>query len=160
MSYFKVWGWDKKLRTMLRFVKPGDIFCFKLDGDRYCFGRIISKIITGHVAELFDYMSAAPEITEKKINEVKRIYSPIVIDTYGLFDKKVYKDGGWRVIGHQSNFSPIDVENVYFTYGLESSCKRVDVFGNEISISKEESLKYPKLSPYGDFDIKKLLNNI
>ncbi|EAO6422817.1 phosphotriesterase, partial [Salmonella enterica subsp. enterica serovar Schwarzengrund] len=25
---------------MLRFVKLGDIFCFKLDGDRYCFGRI------------------------------------------------------------------------------------------------------------------------
>ncbi|EAM7491562.1 phosphotriesterase, partial [Salmonella enterica] len=24
----------------------------------------------------------------------------------------------------------------------------------------EESLKYHKLSPYGDFDIKKLLNNI
>ncbi|EKK8473443.1 phosphotriesterase, partial [Salmonella enterica] len=28
---------------MLRFVKPGDIFCFRLDEDRYCFGRIISK---------------------------------------------------------------------------------------------------------------------
>ncbi|EAQ1039347.1 phosphotriesterase, partial [Salmonella enterica subsp. enterica serovar Schwarzengrund] len=25
MSYFKVWDWDKKLRTMLRFVKLGDI---------------------------------------------------------------------------------------------------------------------------------------
>ncbi|EAN5611492.1 phosphotriesterase, partial [Salmonella enterica] len=24
MSYFKVWDWDKKLRTMLRFVKLGD----------------------------------------------------------------------------------------------------------------------------------------
>ncbi|ECE2925698.1 phosphotriesterase, partial [Salmonella enterica subsp. enterica serovar Muenster] len=23
MSYFKVWDWDKKLRTMLRFVKLG-----------------------------------------------------------------------------------------------------------------------------------------
>ncbi|HGN3428356.1 TPA: phosphotriesterase, partial [Proteus mirabilis] len=26
MSDFKFWGWDKKPRTMLRFVKPGDIF--------------------------------------------------------------------------------------------------------------------------------------
>ncbi|HHB1722030.1 TPA: phosphotriesterase, partial [Klebsiella aerogenes] len=25
MSNFKFWGWDKKPRTMLRFVKPGDI---------------------------------------------------------------------------------------------------------------------------------------
>ncbi|HHP8476664.1 TPA: phosphotriesterase, partial [Klebsiella aerogenes] len=24
MSNFKFWGWDKKPRTMLRFVKPGD----------------------------------------------------------------------------------------------------------------------------------------
>lgn len=160
MSDYKFWEWSKKPRTMLRFVKPGDIFCFRLDEDRYCFGRIISKIITGHVAELFDYISAIPEIAEQKINEAKRIHSPIVIDTYGLFDKKVYKDGDWRVIGHQSNFSPVDVENVYFTYGLENSCKKVDVFNNETSISKEESLKYPKLSPYGDFDIKKLLNNI
>ncbi|EAP4008886.1 phosphotriesterase, partial [Salmonella enterica] len=26
MSDYKFWGWDKKSRTMLRFVKPGDIF--------------------------------------------------------------------------------------------------------------------------------------
>ncbi|EAM2544585.1 phosphotriesterase, partial [Salmonella enterica] len=25
MSDYKFWGWDKKPRTMLRFVKPGDI---------------------------------------------------------------------------------------------------------------------------------------
>ncbi|EAB3943081.1 phosphotriesterase, partial [Salmonella enterica] len=24
MSDYKFWGWDKKPRTMLRFVKPGD----------------------------------------------------------------------------------------------------------------------------------------
>lgn len=28
MGDFKFWGWDKKPRTMLRFVKPGDIFVF------------------------------------------------------------------------------------------------------------------------------------
>ncbi|EOY6911602.1 phosphotriesterase, partial [Proteus mirabilis] len=25
MSDFKFWGWNKKPRTMLRYVKPGDI---------------------------------------------------------------------------------------------------------------------------------------
>ncbi|WP_342777796.1 hypothetical protein [Mixta tenebrionis] len=40
---------------------------------------------------------------------------------------KGYKDGDWRIIGHQGNFSPVDIENVYFTYGLENSCKKVDV---------------------------------
>lgn len=27
--FVKIWGWDKKKRTMLRFIKPGDIFCFQ-----------------------------------------------------------------------------------------------------------------------------------
>ena len=38
ISDFKLWGWDKKTRTMLRFIKAGDLFCSKLDEQRYCFG--------------------------------------------------------------------------------------------------------------------------
>ncbi len=34
----KIWGWEKKPRTMLRFLKSGDIFCFKYDDHTYCFG--------------------------------------------------------------------------------------------------------------------------
>lgn len=76
---------------MLRFVKPGDIFCFRLDEGKYAFGRIISKIITGHVAEIFEFVSSTPNITEDIINKSKGRFSPIVIDTYGLFDKKYIK---------------------------------------------------------------------
>lgn len=57
MSDFKFLSWDKKPRKMLRFVKPGDIFCFRLDENRYRFGRVISKIFTGHVVEIFDFTS-------------------------------------------------------------------------------------------------------
>lgn len=60
----KFWGWDKKKRTMQRFVKNGNIFCFQLDDNRYCFGRIIAKLLVGHVAELFGFLSPRPEITE------------------------------------------------------------------------------------------------
>lgn len=42
MSNFKFLVWEKKPRTMLRYVKPGDIFCFKADVGRYRFGRIMS----------------------------------------------------------------------------------------------------------------------
>lgn len=66
--FVKIWGWDKKKRTMLRFIKPGDIFCFQYDQSKYCFGRIISKIMTGHVAEIFDYMSTDPIINERILN--------------------------------------------------------------------------------------------
>ncbi len=49
MSNFKFLGWDKKLQTMLRYVKPGDIFCFQLGSNAYGFGLIISKVHIEHV---------------------------------------------------------------------------------------------------------------
>lgn len=89
MSDYKFWGWDKKPRTMLRFVKPGDIFCFKLDEDRYCFGRIITLMTVGHLSELFDIIKKSPGITELEISNARRIIEPIIVDTYSLFDKKL-----------------------------------------------------------------------
>ncbi|NIF24402.1 immunity 26/phosphotriesterase HocA family protein [Candidatus Pantoea multigeneris] len=157
MNDFKFCGWEKKPRTMLRFVKPGDIFCFRLDDKKYCFGRIISKIMLGHVAEIFDSISSLPEISEKEIITAKKIIDLVVIDTYSLFDKKIENGSDWRIIGHQNNYTPKDIDGVYFTYGLGKSCKKVDVFDNESSISEEESKKFPRLIPHGDFDIKNLI---
>lgn len=71
ISDFKLWGWDKKTRTMLRFIKAGDIFCFKLDEQRYCFGRIIIKFMVGHIAELFDNISNSPDISEAEIKQAR-----------------------------------------------------------------------------------------
>lgn len=158
MSNIKFWGWDKKPRTMRRFVKPGDIFCFHVDDEHYLFGRIMTKIITGHVAEIFNFISTTPEITEEKIYNAKRIISPIVIDTYSLFDRKE-ENSDWRIIGHQNDYMPNNVENIYFTYGIGNSCKKVDVFGNETPICETEAEKIPWLSPLGDFDVKEILLN-
>lgn len=160
MSDFKFWGWDKKPRTMLRFVKPGDIFCFRLDENKYGFGRIISKIMTGHVAEVFNFTSYHPTIMESVIKKSNRAIPPIVIDTYGLFDKKGYPESDWRIIGHHDNFTPESIEGIYFTYGLGDSCKKVDIFDNEVPISEHEAKLYPRLSPHGDHDVKKLLSNV
>lgn len=160
MSEFKFWGWDKKPRTMLRYIKPGDIFCFRLDDKRYCFGRIISKIFIGHVAEFFSFTSSIPEVNAECIGSSKRIIAPIVIDSYSLFDKKIEDGSDWRIIGHQNDYMPTNVDNIYFAYGVESSCKKIDVWGNETPISEGESEKLPQLSPKGDFNIKQLLKNI
>ncbi|MDX5631104.1 MULTISPECIES: immunity 26/phosphotriesterase HocA family protein [unclassified Brenneria] len=160
MSNFKLWGWDKKPRTILRSVKTGDIFCFKLDDSKYCFGRIISKIITGHVAEIFNFISKEPTISENNINIATRITPPIVIDTYSLFDKKIEKGSDWRIIGHQHDYIIKDVDDVFFVYGLGNSCKKVDVFGNETSVSEKDAENYPELSPNGDYHVKILLKDI
>lgn len=133
MSDYKFWGWDKKPRTMLRFVKPGDIFCFKLDEDRYCFGRIITLMTVGHLSELFDIIKKSPEITELEISNARRI------------------------IEHQVNYNPKNLDGIYFALGIGDSCKKKDCYGNDFLISESEWKTLPKLSPKGGFDIKKRL---
>ena len=79
---------------MLRFLKSGDIFCFKYDDHTYCFGRIMSKVIF-HIVEIFDYTSDQPIINEKDILRSGRLLvTPL--DTYSLFDRK--SEGEWRII--------------------------------------------------------------
>ncbi|HAI8717694.1 immunity 26/phosphotriesterase HocA family protein [Escherichia marmotae] len=160
MSDFEFWSWDKKPRTMLRFVKPGDIFCFKLAEDKYCFGRVMAKITGGHVVEFFDYTSMIPKIDKNIISSSKRVISPIVIDSYGLFDKKSHPESDWRIVGHQNNFSPENVEELYFSYGIGDFCKKKDIFGNVFSISEEEANKIPELNPHSDYLVKSLLSKI
>ena len=160
MSDFKFWGWDKKPRTMLRFVKSGDIFCFRVSDDEYRFGRIISKIKTGHVAEFFDYRSSTPEITSEKISNSKRIFNPVVIDTYTLFDRKKEKGSDWRIIGTQGNYVPSNVENIYFAYGIGDFCKKIDIFNKEISITEDEAMRIPELTPLRDIHIKNMLGHV
>lgn len=133
MSDYKFWGWDKKPRTMLRFVKPGDIFCFKLDEDRYCFGRIITLMTVGHHSELFDIIKKSPGITELEISNARRI------------------------IEHQVNYNPKNLDGIYFALGIGDSCKKKDCYGNDFLISESEWKTLPKLSPKGGFDIKKRL---
>lgn len=157
MSNFKFWGWDNKPRTMLRFVKPGDIFCFKLEEDKFCFGRIMAKITGGHAVELFDHISTKPIMNENLITSLGRAIPPIVIDSYGLFDKKTHSESDWRIIGHQNDFFPENVEDIYFSYGIGDSCKKKDIFGNVFSISEEEASRIPELNPHSDRLVKSLL---
>ncbi|MFR3729052.1 immunity 26/phosphotriesterase HocA family protein [Lacrimispora sp.] len=151
----KIWGWEKKKRTMLRYIKPGDIFCFSFDEESYCFGRIVAKITFGHVAEIFNHMSSEPIIDEEEIVESSRLIEPVILDSYSLFDRKA--EGDWRIIGHQEEYVPEKFENVYFAYGLGHSCKITDIWGNEKPISEEEKNNYHLLSPKGDFKVKELI---
>ena len=40
----KLWDWEKKPSTQMRYLKRGDIFCFVYDEHSYCFGRIIESV--------------------------------------------------------------------------------------------------------------------
>ncbi len=156
MQEIKLWGWEKKPRTPYRFIKPGDIFCFQLNQELYGFGRIISKPDMGHFVEIFDYVSEKPMIEIEDINKASRLMQVVQISTYMLIDCK--DEGDWRIIGHQENFVPEDVDGVYFTYGVGSGCKKMDVYGNEWPINEEEKSNYLTLRSLHDHHIKKMVS--
>ena len=156
MFNVKIWGWNKKNRTLLRFIKTGNIFCFKYSESFYCFGRIMSKTIVGHVAEIFTYTSTEPVITENQILHSSRLIDVVILDSYSLFDCK--SEGDWRIIGIQDNYQLVDAENIYFTYGAGKKRKMIDIYGNKSEIEEVEAQKYPILSPQGDYYIKKLIS--
>lgn len=155
MQKTELWGWDKKIRTMLRFVKPGDIFCFELKNGLFCFGRIIAKVATGHLAEILDYVSDKPCINLDNIEKGRRLGEPIILDSYGLFDRKA--EGEWRIIGHQEEYKAPDFDDIYLTFGIGDDWKRRDLYGNTTKITKEEHFRYILVSPKGDDEVKEFV---
>ncbi|MBO5303747.1 MAG: immunity 26/phosphotriesterase HocA family protein [Lachnospiraceae bacterium] len=147
----KIWGWDKKPRTMLRYIKLGDIFCFQYDDFTYCFGQIIAKV-TFYIAKIYAYTSDKPIISEDIIHNGSRLTELVVLDAYSLFDRKT--EGEWRIIGHQENYTTSDAEGIYFAWGIGSGCRKSDIFNNTIDISEEEWKVLPKLAPHGDYNVK------
>lgn len=153
----KIWEWDKKPRTMLRYINMGDIFCFKFDDYTYCFGRIMAKV-QFHIAEIFDYVSNEPVITEVDICNAGR-FMVIPLDTYSLFDRKSERarKPDWRIIGHQENYIPENVEGIYFAWGIGMGRRKSDVFGNTVPISEDEWRALPKLSPQGEYRVRQII---
>ncbi|WP_051227894.1 Imm26 family immunity protein [Oceanospirillum beijerinckii] len=146
----KIWGWGKKERTMLRFLKPGDIFCFLISDktfsigltkEVYGFGRLIAKSKAGHVAEIFDFFSNSPDFNELLIEDFKRVCRPLILDSYVLFDRKMI--GDWRIIGRHEDYEHRGDEDVFFVWGDPSSPKKSDIYGNSSDATEEEFNKYP-----------------
>jgi len=153
-----LWGWEKKKRTMLRFIKVGDIFCFQHDENTFCFGRIISIMEKrAIIAEIFDYTSDTPIITEKDINNAVRMFPPVNLDVYSLFDRKI-EGGEWRIIGRCEDFTLKDADNIFFTFGYPQIYK-MDIWGNKTKISKEEAEGLTDFVYRGNGNIKKLVED-
>lgn len=157
MQKIEIWGWDKKVRTMLRFIKQGDIFCFEFKEKNYCFGRIIVKVTTGHLAEILDCVSDKPFIDINSIEKAQRIGEPVILDSYGLFDRKA--EGEWRIVGHQEDYKPQDFYDIFMTFGIGDDWKRCDLYGNVTKITKEEHFRYILISPKGNNQVEELVQN-
>ena len=153
----KLRSWDEKPRTMQRYLKRGDIFCFVYDDNRYCFGRIIEiKPKRFCVAEIFDYTSETPVIDAKTIENATRVIPPVNINAYILFDCKSM-GGDWRIIGHQEDYYAPDYDDLFIGWGLEGDWKKEDLRGNLTKTSKEEYDKGLPNIPITDYTVKELL---
>ncbi|WP_410799845.1 Imm26 family immunity protein [Lysinibacillus telephonicus] len=142
---------------MIRFIKTGDIFCFLNEKNTYCFGRILSKVSIGNVAEILDFVSPTPEIKVNEIEQSNRLIELVILDSYTLFDRKI--EGDWRIIGRHINYIPTDFENTFFTYGVGDSCRKVDIFDNEVPINESQAKGLTDYSPLGNYDINDLISD-
>ena len=107
--------------------------------------------------EIFDYASDQPVISEDDVCNANRPLA-IPLDAYSLFDRKA--EGEWRIIGHQENYTPEHAEDIWFSWGIGSGCRKSDIFDNTVSISEEEWKALPFLSPNGDYFIKLQIANM
>ncbi len=155
----KLWDWDKKPRTMKRYLGRGDIFCFVYDDNRFCFGRIIEinlDRLSFCVAEIFDHISETPTIDEQTIVNAGRIIPPININACVLFDQKLM-GGDWRIIGHQDDYLAPDYDELYIGRGQEGDWKKADLRGVITEASKEEYDKCISNISMTDYTVKELL---
>ncbi|MDR1850346.1 MAG: immunity 26 domain-containing protein, partial [Zoogloeaceae bacterium] len=162
----QIHGWDKKPRTMRRYLKVGDIFMLSLDDGTYAAGRLLSKVSTlGWGVEFFDLLLPRPEVTAEQIESAKRIGKPVIINDYILFDCKKIRIqstgewvhyGDWRIVGHHHGFVPGEERDVFFTYGVGPFWK-VDLFGNETQITEKEARTLPLWVSHKDIEVKSWL---
>ncbi len=156
MNALTFFGWDKKPRTMLRAIKPGDIFCFKFTEDTFGFGRVLSTMDEGHCAEILDFFSAEPIISEQQLTDAKRVSHPILLNSYGLFDKK--NSGEWRIIASEPGYKAQNIEGFYFIYGVPGDLKKIDILGNDSPVSDVQAKAYPSCVPKSDAHVKSFIS--
>lgn len=152
-----LWGWEKKQKTMLRYIKAGDVFSFQYDENTFCFGRIMLRLVNfATIAEIFEYISDKPIISKSDIDNGCRMFPPVNLDVYSLFDRKL--EGEWRMIGRYEDFVLTNVDDVFFTYG-DSPAMKLDMQGNETVITKNEADTLQDLSYFGDYQIKEMVKS-
>ena len=108
--------------------------------------------------EIFDYTSEQPVINEDTLlNAECLLVTPL--DVYSLFDRKWEGEKReWRIIGHQDDYIPKYAEDIWFSWGIGSDCRKSNVFGNTVSIDEDEWRALPRLSPKGEYQVKQALS--
>ena len=147
-------GWTKKRRTMLRFIRAGDVFSFTRNDGFYHFGQIISEIPIGHSAHIFGTRRRETTLALADLEQARPLMNPVILDSYSLFDRKSDQDADWRVIGRHELIHATGLENYFFVDGTPGIWhKRNATNSIHCSATEEEAAVLPSLTPLNNFKI-------
>jgi Immunity protein 26 len=137
-------------------INPGDVFAFKFDNTTYGFGRIVSRIIDGHIAEIYNYFAKEPKLD--LMASYERFMPPVILNAYGLFQLK--QDGDWGFIGTTPGYVPdAEIAKTRFAWGSPRDQKAIDICDKSVPISDSEAASLPRAQPWGDYLVKEYIKN-
>lgn len=160
MDKINLWSWNTKVRTMLRYIKVGDIVCFEIDASKeeYGYGILIAKLPYGFVFRALNIRHfKADNIKINELQNAKPFGKLFILDAYSTLDKKNTKDGEWRIIGNCEDYclSKFDIDNVFFEFGVNGMKKKINLLGKETPITDNEAKNYELYSPVSGDEAKK-----
>ena len=98
----KIFNWEKN-KTLYRYLKNGDLFCFKIADKLFGYGRIIAKNKLGAtVGILICLLQVQLSYSIIKMLEITPILFKTVLDCHTLFESKLESD--WRIIAQDPNY--------------------------------------------------------
>ena len=148
MNNLKILGWDKKPKTLYRYIKEGDIFAFQIKIDLFGFGRILAKNPLGVSAEIFDVFETNPDdfFRNKKYDRTTTLFVTI-LDAHSLFQEKL--DTEWRIIAKDTNYDN-PYADIYTSISPIMKIMHNPDFSKKMEITKEEAVSTIKQFPWKD----------
>lgn len=132
----KIFNWEKN-RTLYRYLKNGDLFCFKIADKLFGYGRIIAKNKLGATVGVFDLFTSSPvEPFNYKNAGNYPILFKTVLDCHTLFESKLESD--WRIIAQDPDYQdpiPSEITSINPAMGLAHNAD----FSIEQEIDEEDA---------------------
>ncbi|MBX8827214.1 Imm26 family immunity protein [Ochrobactrum sp. SFR4] len=138
-------------------VKPaiGDIFSFKVADELYAFGRLVSELRAGTIAEIFNYTSTQP-ILDPSFT-VEWLIKPVLLNSFILLDQK--SEGQWDIISKDPDYKPDKrFKDVFFSWkDYKNEHKLEGVFEQGVTTDEETAQKYPRYVTANDAKIREMV---
>ena len=132
----KIFNWEKN-KTLYRYIKNGDLFCFKIAERLFGYGRLIAKNKLGATVGIFDLFTLSPvEPFDYKNAGNYPILFKTVLDCHTLFVSKLESD--WRIIAQDPDYqdpTPSEITSINPAMELAHNAD----FSIEQEIDKEDA---------------------